>query len=261
MARVAVTGAAGGVGRVTLDALADDHDVTPLTHREHDDVDGELLEVTDIDSAREALSGHDVVVHLAGDPSPSASWESVLAANIDGTRNVYRAAVDEGVERAVFASTNHVVEMHNAHRTEPEPDADGEASGWWDLDDETRTVRPEDAMRPDSYYGVSKGTGELLGSYFADRYGLEVVNVRIGWLLSEEQLREKQGGPSAQGARAKYLSHRDWSDLVSRAVVADLPENPLTVNGVSRNRERFLSVGEALRGLGTDPRDDSSELI
>jgi len=260
MARVAVTGAAGGVGRVTLRALEDDHEVTPLTHREHDDIDGELLEVTDLGATRERLAGQDVVVHLAGDPSPSAGWESVLAANIDGTRNVYRGAVDGGVGRVVFASTNHVVEMHNAHASEPVPDADGEESGWWELDDEPRTVRPEDAMRPDSYYGVSKGTGELLGSYFADRYGIEVVNVRIGWLLTPEQLRERQDSTGTE-ARAKFLSPRDWSDLVSRAVVADLPENPTTVNGVSRNRERFLSVGEAMRALGAAPRDDSADLL
>jgi len=260
MARVAVTGAAGGVGRVTLRALSDDHEVTPLTHREHDDIDGELLEVTDPEDAATKLAGHDVVVHLAGDPSPSASWESVLAANIDGTRNVYRASVDGGVERVVFASTNHVVEMHNAHASEPAPDADGESSNWWTLDEDPRTVRPEDAMRPDSYYGVSKGTGELLGSYFADRYGIEVVNVRIGWLLTPEELRERQGSAGKE-ARTKFLSPRDWSDLVSRAVIAELPENPTTVNGVSRNRERFLSVGEAMRALGAAPGDDSDELL
>ena len=34
--------------------------------------------------------------------------------------------------------------------------------------------------RPDSYYGVTKVVGEALGSLYHDRYGLDVVCLRIG---------------------------------------------------------------------------------
>jgi L-arabinose 1-dehydrogenase [NAD(P)+] len=253
MARIAVTGAAGSVGRETLRGL-DGHDVTPLTHREHDDIDGKVVEITDPDSIGPALTGHDVVVHLAGDPSPEAEWDSVLHANIDGTYNVYEAAREHDLDRVVFASTNHVSQMHGiGDHTRPETMAD-----------DAPTVRPDDPTRPDSYYAVSKVSGEALGSYYADRHGLEVVDLRIGWLLTAAELRERQDEDdpeAARYARAMWLSPGDCRDVVEKAATADIPENPLTVNAISRNSERYLSITETMRGLGYEPRDDSAEVV
>jgi L-arabinose 1-dehydrogenase [NAD(P)+] len=125
------------------------------------------------------------------------------------------------------------------------------------------TVRPDEPTRPDSYYAVSKVSGEALGSYYVDRHGLEVVNLRIGWLLAEDELRDLQDEDEsvARYARAMWLSPRDCRDVMERSVTADLPENPLTVNAISRNQERYLSITETMRGLGYEPRDDSSEVI
>jgi L-arabinose 1-dehydrogenase [NAD(P)+] len=253
MARIAVTGAAGSVGRQALKGL-EGYDVTPLTHREHDDIDGEVVEVAEPDSIGPALAGHDVVVHLAGNPSPEADWESVLHANIDGTRNVYEAAREHGIGRVVFASTNHVAQMQAiGDRTRPET-----------MRADAPTVRPEDPTRPDSYYAVSKVSGEALGSYYADRFDIEVVDLRIGWLLTEAELRERQDDDDpefARYARAMWLSPHDCRDVIEKAATADLPENPLTVNAVSRNGERYLSITETMRGLGYEPRDDSTEVV
>lgn len=250
MTRIAVTGAAGSVGREALRGLAD-HEVSPLTHREHDDIDGDVVEVTDPDSIGPALAGHDVVVHLAGNPSPGAEWDSVLEVNIDGTYNVYEAARRHDVRRVVFASTNHVSQMHGiGDPTRPETMAE-----------DAPTVRPGDPTRPDSYYAVSKVSGEALGSYYADRHGIEVVDLRIGWLLTEAQLRERQDEDNpgvSRYARAMWLSPRDCRDVVEKAATADLTESPLTVNAVSRNSERYLSVTETMRELGYEPRDDSA---
>jgi L-arabinose 1-dehydrogenase [NAD(P)+] len=251
MARIAVTGAAGSVGRETLKGLSD-HDVTPLTHREHDDIDGQVVEIVEPESIVGALEGHDAVIHLAGNPSPEASWESVFHTNIDGTYNVYEAALKHDLDRVVFASTNHVTQMYNIDDpARPETmTADPEA------------VRPEEPTRPDSYYAVSKVSGEALGSYYVDRHGLEVVNLRIGWLLTDGELRDRQDDEEsvARYARAMWLSPRDCRDVMAKSVTADLPENPLTVNAVSRNSERYLSITETMRGLGYEPRDDSSEV-
>ncbi len=257
MARIAVTGAAGNVGRETLEAL-EGHDVKALTHREHDDLSSEILEVTDEDAFVTALEGTDTVVHLAANPSPSASWDSVSSANIDGTHNCFEAARRNDLDRVVFASTNHVTQMYNTDdRTRPES-----------LVASPRAVHTDEPTRPDSYYAVSKVAGEALGSYYADRHGIEVVNLRIGWLLTPEQLRERQiGGAQADDeslaryARAMWLSPRDCRDAVSRAVEATLPENPLTVNVVSANTERYLSITHTMRSLGYDPRDNSADVV
>jgi L-arabinose 1-dehydrogenase [NAD(P)+] len=109
---------------------------------------------------------------------------------------------------------------------------------------------------------VSKAFGETLGTYYADRHDIEVVNLRIGWLDSETLRRTiVEDKDNARYARAMYLSERDCRDALVKSVEADIPRNPLTVNILSRNQERYLTLTEAMRGLGYEPRDDSSEVF
>lgn len=249
---VAITGAAGKVGRQALLALCG-HDVTPVTHREHEELEGPTLDVTDAEAFADALDGQDALVHLAGNPSPDADWEGVFGTNVGGTYNAYEAARRNGLDRVVFASSNHAVQMHNVDDpAEPES-----------LREDARTVRPDDPTRPDSYYGVSKVAAEALGELYADRHGIEVVNLRIGWLMDEDQLRETQDENEAKArfARAMWLSPRDCREAVKSAVDADLPEPAVTAHAVSRNDDRYMSLTETTRKLDYRPRDNSAETL
>ena len=252
MTKVAVTGAAGTVGEQAMEALSG-FDTTPITHSEHEDLDSVVCDVSEYERVEEALSGQDVVVHLAAKPSPRAEWEAVKEVNVDGAYNVYEAALENGLERVVFASTNHVTHMANA--ADP---ADPES-----LVERPSVVSPDDPPRPDSYYGVSKVAGEALGAFYADRYGIEVIDLRIGWLMDESDLVERQGEDDARAryARAMWLSPRDCRDAIERAVDVPIEESPLTVNVVSANTERYLSLTETLQGIGYRPRDDASEVL
>jgi L-arabinose 1-dehydrogenase [NAD(P)+] len=253
MTRIAVTGAGGNVGRESLTAL-EEYEVTPLTHSKHDDIDSVLCDVTDYDALSSALSGHDVVVHLAANPSPEADWRSTVDVNIEGTRNVFEAAREHGIRRVVFASSNHAVGMYNAEdKTKTETMTS----------DTAEPVYHDDPPRPDSYYGVSKVAGEALGTYYADRHGIEVVNLRIGWLIPEEELRETQDEPEehARFARAMWLSPRDCRNVIHAAVTADLPEPTVTAHATSRNDDRFLSLLWTERALGYRPRDNATEVL
>ncbi len=250
---IAVTGAAGSIGRVTIEALEDRFEVTPLTHREHDDIDSVIVDITnDKEKLTEAFAGNSTVIHLAGNPSPEADWESVLQTNIIGTYNVFETAHQAGVDRVVFASTNHVQHMYNtADPSSPE------LTGT-----DTRPVSPDDPMRPDSYYGVSKLTGEALGSYYADRYGMNVISFRIGWLLTREELLEYQNESEerARQARVLWLSPRDWRHAIRQAVKADI-SGVKTLVAQSRNQERYFSLIETMQTIGFQPQDDSSEVV
>ena len=254
---VAVTGAAGNVGKQMLAAFDEknhaDHEVTPITHSDHEDVPGPTLDVTDPDAFADALEGQDALVHLAGNPSPDAEWDGVFETNVGGTYNAYEAARENDVDRVVFASSNHAVQMYNvADAADPET-----------MREDARTVRPDDPTRPDSYYGVSKVAGEALGDFYADRHGVEVVNLRIGWLMDEGELRETrdESEEKARFARAMWLSHRDCRHLVRRCVEADLPESSVVAHGVSENADRYLSLTETMRKLGYRPRDDSAAVL
>jgi uronate dehydrogenase len=58
----------------------------------------------------------------------------------------------------VFASSNHAVGFYRRRRR----------------------IGVEALVRPDSRYGVSKAFGEALGAYYADKFGLRVLAIRIG---------------------------------------------------------------------------------
>jgi L-arabinose 1-dehydrogenase [NAD(P)+] len=254
MVRIALTGAAGNVGRNLLDAFGDGHDLVPFTHSEHDDIDGELLDATDPDDVTDALTGFDVVIHLAGASAPDATWETVSETNVQGSKHVLDAMVENGIDRMVFASSNHAVGAYNAAGDDPERMTTGYA----------HPVDGDAPPMPDSFYGVSKAACEGLTNFYARRWGLEVVNLRIGWYMSEDDLHEETrdvAPETARFARATWLSPRDCRDIHRKAVLADLPENPVTVNAVSRNDERFHSLGGALRLLGYEPRDNADETL
>jgi L-arabinose 1-dehydrogenase [NAD(P)+] len=253
MARIALTGAAGNVGRALLEGF-EDHDLVAFTHSEHEDVESELLEVTDADAVAEALSGVDVVVHLAGASSPDADWETVSEVNVEGTKHVLDAAVENDLDRVVLASSNHAVGTYNA------VDADTERMTLGYAD----PVRADAPASPDSFYGVSKAACEALGERYAHHTDLTVVSLRIGWYLPPERLRETvaEADPErARFARATWLSPRDCRDVHEKAATADLPRPAVTVNAVSANDERYFSLAEAMRTLGYEPRDNADETL
>src|SRR5699024_9405904 len=120
MTRIAITGAAGNVGGVLMDGF-DDHDVTPLTYQEEDDMDSIVCDVTDREAFVDALSGQDVLIHLAGNPSPYAEWDDLWEPNINGVYNAYEAARRNDLNRVVYASSNHAVNMDDtSDPSEPE---------------------------------------------------------------------------------------------------------------------------------------------
>ena len=255
MARIALTGAGGNVGREILGAFGD-HEVVPFTHSEHDDLDSELLDVTNPEAVADALAGFDVVVHLAGASSPSTEWETAVDVNLHGTKHVLDAAVEHDVERVVFASSNHAVGMYNAaDPAEPEKM----------VLEGARTVDANAPPRPDTHYGVSKAACEALTNHYADRHGLEVVNLRIGWYLSEDDLCEHTGdsvdAETDRFTRAMWLSPHDCRDVHRKAALADLPESPVTLNAVSRNDERTYALTETMRTIGYEPRDNAAETL
>ena len=119
---VLLTGAKGAVGEAIREGLADEYDWQYLFHNPPPfDPDHPYLVggVEDADVVEEACEGVGAVVHLAGDPRRDAPWDSVLETNIHGTKVLYEAAVGAGVEKFVFASSNHAVGHYESER---EPD-------------------------------------------------------------------------------------------------------------------------------------------
>lgn len=250
---VAVTGAAGEVGRIAIEGFPDDA-VHAFTHGEHDDLDSTVLEMTDDEAFDDALDGMDALVHLAWGPADPDSWNDDHEANVRGTYNALEAARRNHLDRVVVASSIHAVGMYD--RDDP-----GEVENL--AEDPTTAVDASDRPRPDSYYGVAKVTCEALGSFYADRYGLDVVSLRIGWVMTADELREARDFEPGRRryARATWLSPRDCRNAIERSVHARLSQNPVVAFVTSANDDRVLSLAEALVQLGYRPRDNAAEVL
>lgn len=157
-----MTGAAGRIGSVLRAGLRDELrqlrclDVRPVTGLA-DSEQYVQADLADAAALTAALRGADGVIHLAGIPQ-EADLHDVTAVNILGTFHLLEAARLAGVPRVVFASSNHVTGMYPAQAR----------------------VGPQDPVRPDSFYGVSKAAGEAAGRMYADKFGLAVACLRIG---------------------------------------------------------------------------------
>ncbi len=229
MKTILVTGAAGGVGtflreefrgryRLRLSDIAALDDCGP-------DEDFVAADLGDFAALRSAVAGVDGIVHLGGF-SVEGDWNTILNANIIGTNNLFEAARIEGVKRIVFASSNH-------------------AMGFYGRD---HTIDHSHYPRPDSRYGLSKVFGEALGSLYADKYGAEVMNIRIG-NVAEEPLDVRR--------LAIWISPRDLAQLVS--IGLEHPDIRFEiVYGMSDNQRAWWDNSNARR-LGYAPRDRSED--
>ena len=119
--KVAVTGPTGDLGIALVDALERSRKVKKIVgmaRREFDPADQGWKkteyrqgDVQDKKSVREAVKGADVVVHLAF--AILSASEATRAINIDGSRNVFEAAVESGAERICYASSVAAYGFHD----------------------------------------------------------------------------------------------------------------------------------------------------
>ena len=184
------------------------------------------------DSWTRLAANADAIVHLAGDPSPSASWSSVQRLNIDLTQNIYEAAARHGAKRVIFASSNWTMAGHRF------------ANFPLTTDREAAPVNP---------YGVSKLIGERIGRAFAEHRGVSSISFRIGYCQTGDNLPGPHMGWGIWGQQM-WLSNRDLCQAMERAVLAEhLPFAIL--NLMSDNPGMRWDIETTKRTIGYVPCD------
>lgn len=166
--KILVTGGTGFIGsRLALRARAEGHDVRVLAQI-NNEAEGrnrsalraggvELVEGTVVEPATvlEAVRGMDWIFHLAAaQDEANVGVEHFRRVNVDGTRNVFEAALTAGVGRVVHGST---VGVYGSA-------AHGRLS---------ETTEPH----PVNVYGITKLEGERLALSYAERVPLSVVRI------------------------------------------------------------------------------------
>ncbi len=241
--KVGITGANGTVGRVLMEGLAGEFNLTAFTRREVD-FPSTIVNFEKADEVEGAFAGLEAVIHLAADPSPMAAWEAVREHNLEGMYQVMEECRRSEVRRMVFASTNHT-QHGDTILTTPET-----------LDPEKKVrMKLEDRPNPDSLYAVSKLFGEHIGKLYSERFGIEFVGLRIGWIVPENTPLVMRGTPAEDYLRAMFLSHRDCVAAHKRAL--EVETKYMLAYVVSNNGRRVFDLVETRAELGYEPQDDA----
>jgi nucleoside-diphosphate-sugar epimerase len=169
MARVLVTGGGGFLGGAIVAALAargDEVIAFDIAFRQpaSPQITRVAGNVTEWPQLARAIADHrpDKVVHCAAIVGVLPSVEAPIATmrvNVEGSLNLFEAMRLFDVRRVVHISSDEVYGPFEAA-----------------VIDESHPCRP---LMP---YGVSKYTVEQLGRGYAERYGLECINVRTCWV-------------------------------------------------------------------------------
>ena len=228
--RVALTGAAGSLGSDVVPGLLElGYELVCIDQRAPEEPAGGTwvrASVNDRPALAEAMTGCDAVVHLAGIPLED-DWEPLMTANIDGTQAVLETARRLGVGRAVLASSIH-------------------AAGFVPVPPDGARVPDDVAVRPNTFYGVTKAAVEALGSLYHDRHGINVVCLRIA---------SRQPRPTDTRMLSTWLSPADAVRLLD-AALSPAAAGFRIIWGVSANTRGYLSP-EGGAAIGFRPEDDA----
>jgi UDP-glucose 4-epimerase len=181
--RVIIVGGAGFIGSHFTDALLGDDRTTGVTLYDNfssgqewhyaDHVDDARLEVVradanDLPALREAMAGHDLVIHLASNPDIAAAMTNPAIDFDEGTlitHHVVEAMRQTGVRRIAYSSGSGV---------------------YGDLG-EIEATEDHGPLIPVSTYGASKLAGETLISAYAYMFDMQGCAFRNGNVVGRRQ--------------------------------------------------------------------------
>lgn len=229
-ARVLITGAAGAIGTALRIGLrpAWRHlrltDLRPIANPTHNE-ECIVADVGDRAALERMMQDVNAVVYMTG-VGGDYTLEDLFRVNVRGVFDVFESARLAGVDRIVYASSNH-------------------AFGCYPI---TERVTPDLPPRPDSLYGAFKVFGETMLREYFERHGIRSVALRIGTFRTL---------PIDQRSLATWLSPGDVARLVDCSLRHPDP-GCLIVNGYSNNtRIKTHDPNWAL--LGYRPQDNAED--
>jgi nucleoside-diphosphate-sugar epimerase len=203
---ILITGASSRLARALVDELSDGHrlrlmDSVPVEPPEKAEfVQGSLL---DPDDCWRAMRGIDALIHTA-EPPPDVPAEGLareqrlLDLATRGTHVLFKAAVEAGVKRLLYAGTLAIFS--------PYPDDVYISEMWKPL--------PTPEIEP-----LSRYLGELTAREFARDYLVTVTGLRLGELVREEEVQD-------QRPNLLWLDLRDAAQAFRHALRRDNGDHP-----------------------------------
>ena len=263
--RVIIVGGAGFIGSHFSDALLADRGTDALTlydnftsgqewhfaeHQDDPRVTVVRGDANDLPTLRDAMEGHDLVIHLASNPDIQAAMTDPAIDFHQGTlitHHVVEAMRQSGVGRIAYAAGSGV---------------------YGDLG-ELEAHEDHGPLMPVSTYGASKLAGEGMISAYSYMFGIEGRAFRFGNVVGRRQthgvgfdfIRRLREDPSTltvlgDGTQSKsYVLAADVVSAVLAVMDADVQEPFVTFNVATGDYVTVREiVGIALEELNLDPR-------
>ena len=178
-----------------------------------------LKEITKI------TKGVHAIIHFGAIPIEDTQ-SNILQNNIIGTYNLFEAARINKVKRIIFASSNHAIGFHRR----------------------TTKLNQFSNQRPDSHYGLSKAFGEELSRFYADKFNIKSMCIRIGSCLRV---------PEDRRHISTWISYRDLTQLVNIGIKNKVIHHEI-VYGASQNKKTWWNNLRAHQ-LGYRPVDSADK--
>lgn len=257
--KIGITGALGHIGMILVDAFEKKYDITKIDKNyvasENITKDKSICaKIENADEISGLFNGLDAVIHLAGDKRTEANWESIHASNIIGTYNVLEECRKADVKRFIFASSNHV---QNGYAIETTPETLNTS-----FYKNNNLINLLDQPFPDSIYGVSKIFGEELCKFYSKKYHMQIISLRIGWTVPEDNPLVMKNTPAENYMRAMFLSKRDCVQVFSKTL--NIPMNSgqyIVAYAISNNDKRIFDLTETKKILGYNPKDNAEKFF
>ena len=268
--RVLVTGAAGLAGRAVVAELRQHgFKVTGVDRLPTGRPIGDLVvDLCDLGQTFQALRGADHVIHLGAIPRPGYHTDEVTFRNNTlSTFNVFSAAVELGVNRVVWASSETVLGVPMSPASPP---------AYFPYDEEHPPVSL-------SGYALSKRLGEEMARHFHALAGTGFVGLRISNIFGPDHYAQVAGWQDDARKRCfnlwGYVDVRDVAQAARLGVTAEgigaevciiaaadtvmarpnhellaevFPDVPIT--GDIGEHDTLLKIDRARRLLGYEPR-------
>ncbi len=200
---ILVTGSSGRIGQAVVRELqrrgraVRGFDLTPTP----DLADMVVGTLTDPAAVATAMQGVHTLIHLAATPDDDDFLKNIVPNNIIGVHHVLEAAQQAGVRRMILASSGQVV--------------------WYDRLRLGTPLGVDAQPTPRYWYAAAKMFLEGAGRAFAEKFGMDVIAVRLGWCpRTKEQVDEIRVTDWAQDV---YLSPNDAGRFFACAAEAPGP--------------------------------------
>lgn len=251
--KVLITGASGLIAGLAIKHLGDKYEFSGISRRPVVGMRHCQASITDESAIRPAFDGMDAVLHLAAANGADEwqEWGPTMAVTIQGTLNVYEAARAAGVKRIVLASSGC---CQLAYEWDPALPYGVLANGPDDqIPPSWPMVELDWPVRPDSPYAVGKLFGENLGRYYADKYGISTLVIRLGAVLAEDRPLVRRHYPG-------FLSQADCVQVIDKCLSAPDSLTFDIFNAISENKYRWRSTQHTKDVLGWKPTGTADNL-